>query len=153
MRNLPGQIARWQFFTRDLSLLIIDSSVSESIDTRLYLTGFQGVLRAIIDDPARLFNVIVLVGDGDVDHLRKLGNNVGRSNGWYAFVLPEDVLPTTVAASAGRAAQHMRNPNTIEAPKGALELLNSIRPLNEQQRAEQNEYEAMLHRRFALGRC
>ena len=153
MRNLPAQIARWEFFTRDLSLLIIDSSVSESIDTRLYSTGYQGVLRAIVDDPKRLFNVVVLVGDGDVAHFRKLGDTVGRSNGWYCFVVPEDVMPTTVAASAGRAAQQMHNPNRIEAPKGALAVLNSIRPLNEQQRAEQSEYEAMLHMRFALGKC
>jgi hypothetical protein len=145
-------LTRWHFFTKDLTLLIIETSVSQSLDTSLYNSGLQGSLRSIIDDARRTFNIVVLVGDNDIGYFRRIGATIGRFNAWYVFVLPEDVNPyAEVAASS--AAQPTPKRHCVGAPPGAMELLRSIGQPNEQERVKQVEYQVQLAQRFALGRC
>ena len=98
------QLHRWQHAVREITLLVLETSFQESLDPSLYGTGLQGVLRSIVDDKKRTYQVVVLCGDGCVERFVKLNS---QEQGWYSVVLPTDCEPHTVAASgaAGAAAK------------------------------------------------
>ena len=102
LKSAAAELHRWEYATRDVSLLVLESSFVESLDPSMYSTGLQGVLRRIVEDPKRRYQVVVLCGDGCVPRFKKL--NCSRDQGWYSVVLPEDCEHRTVAASGTGAA-------------------------------------------------
>ena len=102
LKSAAAELHRWDFAMRGVKLLVLETAFTESLDPSLYRTALQGVLRSIIEDPKRTYQVVCLCGDGCVQRFKKL--NCSRDQGWYNVVLPEDCEHRTVAASGAGAA-------------------------------------------------
>ena len=102
LKSAAAELHRWDFAMRGVKLLVLESAFTESLDPSLYRTALQGVLRSIIEDPNRTYQVVCICGDGCVPRFKKL--NYSRDQGWYNVVLPEDCDHRTVAASSAGAA-------------------------------------------------
>ena len=152
LRSAAAELHRWDFAMRGVKLLVLETAFSESLDPSLYRTALQGVLRCIIEDPKRTYQVVCICGDGCVPRFKKL--NYSRDQGWYNVVLPEDCDHRTVAASAATEspalAQHplmkgfQLSPSQMRAVHGGPKLHHEDRVALE--RHMQN-----LRRRAAVG--
>ena len=155
LRTAAGQLHRWEHLMRGVTFLAIETSFQESLDPSLYGTGLQGVLRHIVEDKKRTFQVVVLCGDGCVERFAKLNF---KDQNWYSFILPSDCEPHTVAASGAAAAavkspyeQHpfmsgfALNGKQLEAVKGGPHLFH-------EDKLALASYMDTLRRRAAVGR-
>ena len=154
LRTAANQLHRWEHAMHGVTLLVLESSYQESLDPSLYGSGLQGVLRSIVDDKKRTYQVCVLCGDGCVERFVKLNS---QDQGWFSTILPTDCEPHTVAASgaAGAAAksaytQHpllsgfALNGKQLEAVKGGPQLFH-------EDKLALAKYMDTLRRRAAVG--
>ena len=113
LRTLANVLHRLHYELDGVAVLYLETSFDQALNPDLASTGLQGLLRALVTDWTRKFDVIVLCGDEDPARFRKLNNP--RHQGWYEVVLPEqcEAQSHTVAASGSAATRPTSSAPTI----------------------------------------
>ena len=98
--SIAQQISDWKKITHGATLLVIETSASESLAEELYGTQLQRLLHGIVTDAGRKYNVICVVPESDCEYFRHLRRRIATATmedrplcqDWCLHVLPEDVV-------------------------------------------------------------
>jgi hypothetical protein len=161
LKTVANMMERWFWEMKDASVLFVETSFDESLSPALYGSGLQGVLRALVLDERRTYDIVILTPSGDEQKFERL--NHPRDQGWLTLILPSDCCAshTTVAASCAaqrpqsktehRFAKHplMRNFRLGAQQKA---MVYGERPLFQEDKVLLMEHMEQMRRRAAFGR-
>jgi hypothetical protein len=161
LKTVASMMERWFWEMKDASVLYVETSFDESLSPALHGSGLQGVLRALVLDERRTYDIVLLTPSDDEPKFQRL--NHPRDQGWYKVVFPSDCSatpPHTVAASSAAQresktehsfAQHplMRNFRLGAAQKA---MVYGERPLFQEDKVALDAHMAQMRRRATVGR-
>jgi hypothetical protein len=70
---------------KDVSVLFVETSFDESLSPALYGSGLQGILRALVLDVRRTYDIVILTPSGDEQKFERL--NHPRDQEWFKVIL------------------------------------------------------------------
>ena len=157
MPVLLNSVSSWAWLTDGLGLLIVDTSFDETLNPALAGTGVQSVLRTIVMDVTRRYDVVIVLDDASAARLASL--NFPRDGGWWLAILPDDCQPPAPVAVAASGWNRPQGGNTLgsrltpgfKLPPAAASLLHPAKPMHHEDRVAVEQELMNWRRRAAVG--
>jgi hypothetical protein len=160
LKTVANMMHRWFWEMQDASVLFVETSFDEALSPALHGTGLQGLLRSLVLDERRTYDIVILTSSDDAPKFLRL--NHPRDQDWYKVVLPSDCSaapPHTVAASSAAHREPMAEHGFAQHPLmrdfklGVAQKAAVYGPsLFHEDRVALDAYMAQMHRRAAVGR-
>lgn len=157
LQTVANVLHRWSYEMDGIAVLFVETSFDQALNPDLAGTGLQGVLRALVQDIRRPFDLVILCGDEDPAKFLLL--NHPRHQSWYEVILPEDTEPISYAVAASSASKRPPLANTqhplmkgFTLDPAQRAMVFGERPLYHEDTLAAEAHIALMRRRAAIGR-
>ena len=160
LRTIANVLHRfWEFEMSGAAVLYVETSFDEALNPALAGSGLQGLLRSLVQDHRRWFDVVILSGSPDVEKIKRLNYPRTFSN-WLTVILPEDCDASShvVAASSTTHrplpayAHHPFMAGFALTPHQRTVVYGGERELHEEDKVELRAHMEKMRKRAAVGR-